>query len=209
MPYFDQYNKPQQNPWSMDSHYNSPLDWFGDAMRPVTDMMGLSTPNSVYQAAQAPHEDELTNMYLDSARGMGPSVAQMQLQRGTDRNMQQAMAFAASQRGANPGMMRQVANQRASIAQGMTGDAAMLRLQEQLAARAQLASQIEKTRQAQMWTQDRERETRANQMGFLNTLGKVGMTAATGNPMAMMGGGPQTDPNTGLYQTMNPDFSVP
>lgn len=73
------------------------------------------------------------------AAGQGPSLAQMQLQQGTDRNMQQALAMAASQRGMNPAVAAQQAmNARAQAGQQGAMQSAMLRQQEMLDAQNQL-----------------------------------------------------------------------
>lgn len=78
----------------------------------------------------------LANQYGQMAAGQGPSLAQMQLQRATDQNMQQAASMAATTgmgaRGA--GGLRQLGNQRAAIGQQMAADSGLLRMQEQLAA---------------------------------------------------------------------------
>lgn len=91
----------------------------------------------------------LIQQLQDQAAGRGPSLAQMQLQQGTDRNMAQAMALGQSQRGAGAaGMMKGIQGQQAGIAQGMAGDSAMLRLQEQMAAQQQLGQNLGATRGA-------------------------------------------------------------
>ncbi len=89
----------------------------------------------------------LIQQLQDQASGNGPSLAQMQLQKGTDQNMAQAMALGASQRGAGQaGMLKGIQGQQAGMAQGMAGDAAMLRLQEQMQARQALGTQLGQTR---------------------------------------------------------------
>ncbi len=92
--------------------------------------------------------DEIRNQQLqlmqqlqDQAAGKGPSIAQLQLQKGGDQAMSQAMALGASQRGAGrAGALKGIANQQAKIGQGMANDSAMLRLQEQMQARTQLGT---------------------------------------------------------------------
>lgn len=85
----------------------------------------------------------LIQQLQDQAAGRGPSLAQMQLQQGTDRNISQAMALGQSQRGAGAaGMLKGIQGQQAGIAQGMAGDAAMLRLQEQMSAQQNLGNQL-------------------------------------------------------------------
>ncbi len=91
----------------------------------------------------------LIQQLQDQANGTGPSLAQMQLQRGTDQNLANAMALGQSQRGAGQaGMLKGIQSQQAQIGQGMAGDAAMLRLNEQLQARNQLGQQVSAVRGA-------------------------------------------------------------
>jgi hypothetical protein len=76
------------------------------------------------------------------AQGIGaPSVANLQLQAGTDRGLAQQMAMAASQGG---GALAQRQSQRgmADISQAAAGQAAALRAQEQLAAQNQYAQAL-------------------------------------------------------------------
>lgn len=76
----------------------------------------------------------------EAALGHGPSVAQGQFRRNTDDAMAQQMALAASSRGANPLAAINAAMQnQGSIAARAAADSGMLRMQEQLAARDQLA----------------------------------------------------------------------
>lgn len=73
------------------------------------------------------------------AAGQGPSLAQQQLQAGTDRNIAQAMAMAQAQQGQGAGLaQRQVAQQQAGMAAQTNQDAGALRLQEQMQAQNML-----------------------------------------------------------------------
>lgn len=123
------------------------------------DIMGTRNPNSIQvggagQNARGLGDTRNMQMSLiqqlqDQANGVGPSLAQMQLQKGSEQNMANAMALGQSQRGAGAaGMMKGIQNQQAGIAQGMAGDSAMLRLQEQMAARNQLGQQVGQVRSA-------------------------------------------------------------
>ena len=90
----------------------------------------------------------LIQQLQDQAAGRGPSLAAAQLQQGTDRNIAQAMALSQSQRGAGAaGMLKGIQGQQAGIAQGMAGDAAMLRLSEQMAARQALGKELSGARE--------------------------------------------------------------
>ncbi len=83
---------------------------------------------------------DLYSRLKDQANGIGPSLAQAQLQQATDQNMQQALAMAASARGSNPAIQaQQAAFARAQASQQSANQAAQLRMQEQMAARQQMA----------------------------------------------------------------------
>lgn len=83
----------------------------------------------------------LMGQLQDQAAGRGPSLAQMQLQQASDRNMANALALGATQasgtRGA--GALRAIAGQQAGIGQQLAADSAMMRLQEQQQAQGMLA----------------------------------------------------------------------
>ena len=82
----------------------------------------------------------LMNTLQDQMAGQGPSLAQSQLRQATDRNIAQAIAMQASQRGGSPGVgMRQIAQSAAAANQQAAGQSADLRAQEQMAAQQQLA----------------------------------------------------------------------
>ena len=77
------------------------------------------------------------------AAGQGPSLAQNQLQRATDQNMQQAMSMGLSSQaqGMNPGSaLRAASRARASIQGQSAMDSADLRAKEQFAAQSQLGA---------------------------------------------------------------------
>ena len=96
-------------------------------------------PQEQYRAKQM----ALAGMLNQQAMGQGPSAAQAQLQMGSDRAMQQAMALGASYRGGNAlAGMRQAQFQRADIAQNATAQSAMLRAQEQQAAQQALSNHL-------------------------------------------------------------------
>ncbi len=89
----------------------------------------------------------LMQQLQDQAAGKGPSLAQLQLQKGGDQAMSQAMALGASQRGAGQaGALKGIADQQAKIGQGMANDAAILRLQEQMQARNSLGTGLSQMR---------------------------------------------------------------
>jgi hypothetical protein len=94
----------------------------------------------VQQAQAREAQMGLVRSLQAQAAGQGPSVAQQQLQQGTDRNMAGALGLVASQRGMNPGAAARLAgNQLAGINQQAAGQATTARLQEQLAAQQGLA----------------------------------------------------------------------
>jgi hypothetical protein len=94
------------------------------------------TPQDQFRAGQM----QLAGQLQDQSMGLGPSLAQSQLRQATDRNIQQSMALAASQRGANPTAgLRQAQMMAAGANQQAAAQAADIRMQEQLSARQQLA----------------------------------------------------------------------
>ncbi len=90
----------------------------------------------------------LADQLTAQAAGQGPSLAGMQLQQATNRNLAQAAALASSGRGGAQGGlgMRQVQNQQADIAGQAARDAAILRVQEQMQARESLGGLLNQTR---------------------------------------------------------------
>lgn len=88
----------------------------------------------------------LADQLTAQAAGQGPSLATMQLKQASDRNLANAMAFAASQRGGGGLALRNVRNQQTDIMGQAARDAAMARMQEQLTAREQLAGVLQGTR---------------------------------------------------------------
>jgi len=80
-------------------------------------------------------QEGLLQQLLDMAAGKAPSPAQMMLQQAADRNLADASAMAATQRGLGAtAASSQVAGQRAQIGQEAARDAGILRLQEQMQA---------------------------------------------------------------------------
>jgi hypothetical protein len=81
------------------------------------------------------------------ADGTAPSLAEMQLQRQNEQAIKQQLALAGSQRGMTPAMaQRQAAMNIGNLAAEQGARAAELRIQEQQAARAQLADVLGQTR---------------------------------------------------------------
>lgn len=93
------------------------------------------SPQDQFRAQQM----ALGNQLALQAAGQGPSAAQAQLQAGSEQNLANALAQAATYRGGNAAAgFRQAAMQRAQITQGTANQAAQLRAQEQLSAQQQL-----------------------------------------------------------------------
>lgn len=93
--------------------------------------------NTGNQAQFRQGQADLAAQLQAQAAGQGPSLAQGQLRSGTDRNLAQAYAMAQSTPG-NAGAIRSVANQRAAMGQQAAGDAAQMRMMEQMQAQNQL-----------------------------------------------------------------------
>jgi hypothetical protein len=84
------------------------------------------------------YQSLLARSLLGQASGQGPSLAQGQFQQSTDRNLAQALALSQAAGPNNAGALRNVAYRRGAISQQAAGDAAQLRLQEQMQAENQL-----------------------------------------------------------------------
>jgi hypothetical protein len=108
------------------------------------------------QAAQVARGDEqqlrarqiaLADALQAQAAGTGPSLAEQQMQRANEQAIRAQMAQAASARGGNVAMaQRQAAQNIAGIQQENAARAAELRIQEQQAARQQLAGVLDSSR---------------------------------------------------------------
>jgi hypothetical protein len=85
-------------------------------------------------------QNQLAGNLQATLRGEGPSVAQLQMQQGLNQSLGNAASMAASQRGVSPAMAMRLAQQnQAQMAQNTVGQSGMLRAQEQMAARGELA----------------------------------------------------------------------
>lgn len=92
-------------------------------------------------------QEGLIAQLQDQAAGRGPSLAQNQLRQAQDRNIKQALALLSANRGANPAQAgRLIGDQTALINQQAGAQSADLALQEQLAARQQLAGVLGQAR---------------------------------------------------------------
>ncbi len=144
----------------------------------------------------------LADALAAQASGKGPSLANAQLQQGTDRNIQAQMAMAASQRGAGAaGAGRQLAYQQAASRQQMAGDAATLRLNEQMQAQNQLGGLLAGMRGADdqqnryfeqqandLYTQQMQARQARESLGVQYDLGLRGV-AVNGQGQAMQAAG--------------------
>lgn len=119
---------------------------------PITYNLGAYTPAASTAYGAAPMQDVnqsnearaiqmgLANQLTNQANGVGPSLAQIQLQKGKDANIASAMALGASQRGVTAGQgLRSIADATANANQVTAQQAAELRLQEQQQAQALLS----------------------------------------------------------------------
>lgn len=101
------------------------------------------------------------------ANGQGPSLAGAQLREATNRNIRQQMAVAAAQ-GGNPAAAQRSAALNAIAANRQAGiDAATMRVQEQLAARQQLAGVLDSGRAQDIGVNTSQAQL-AQQMGLAN-----------------------------------------
>lgn len=93
----------------------------------------------------------LAQALMAQANGQGPSLANLQLQQATNQAANQAAGAIASQRGMNPAQQaRLILQNQAAVNQQAAGQSAMLRMQEQLAAREQLGNVLANQRQGDL-----------------------------------------------------------
>lgn len=135
------------------------------------------------QSQYAGDQGSLIAMLTAQANGQGPSLADMELQQATDRNLSSAAALAGSGRGGvNPALAaRNLGNAQASISQTAAGQAAMARVNEEMQARQALADAIATARGQDITqaTANQNAEIAGQQLGVTNALGAQGITAAS------------------------------
>lgn len=103
------------------------------------------------------NQSDFINQLQRQMRGEGPSLANLQLQQATDRNIAQQMGQAASQRGVNPALAARLAmNNIAGINQQAAQDSAIIRQQEMMNAQQQLGGAIAGQRQGDLAATDRD-----------------------------------------------------
>lgn len=128
---------------------------------------------------------------LDLAQGKVQSPAQLMMQQAADRNLSDAAALTASQRGLGASAAgSQVAGQRAQIGQELSRDMGILRLQEQMQA-TQAASRVAEGLRGQDIAQEQARAQIGIARDQLNTSMKerflaMGMTAEQADRAAAM-----------------------
>lgn len=108
---------------------------------------------------------DLARQLMSQASGEGPSLAEMQLQRGMDQNLKNQAALIASRKGVNPATAaRSVAMMGATSGQDLVNQAAQLRLNEQLQKQNLLAQALQGQRGLDITQQGQN----------VNTLGTFG-----------------------------------
>lgn len=138
----------------------------------------------------------LVSQLQQQAAGQGPSIANMQLQQGADRNLKNAIAMQASQRGGMAGglAMRNIAQQRADIGQQLAGQAGMQRLQEQ--------------QQAQQMLGGVSGGARGQDIGLATEQAQLGQQAALANQNANLQQMALNDKMSSFYNTGLADLDM-
>lgn len=103
--------------------------------------MGATNLGVNIDPAWAQYQKDLAAQLLAQAKGEGPSLAQMQLKKATDRTMAQSLGTIKAGLGSNPALAARTAGLAASQQLANQGaESGLLRLKEQLAAQEQLAA---------------------------------------------------------------------
>lgn len=119
-------------------------------------------------------QQDLINALTASANGQGPSVADMQMQKGTDDALKSAMALAASGRSGTAGGRLKAALDSASLAQQENArNASMLKVQEQLASRDMLGRLLGQGRDQDIGLATSQATADINQTGLNDALAKA------------------------------------
>jgi len=138
----------------------------------------------------------LVSQLQQQASGQGPSLADMQLRQGADRNLANAIAMQASQRGGMAGglAMRNIAQQRADIGQNLAAQSGMQRLQEQ--------------QQAQQMLGGISGGARGQDIGLATSQAELGQQAALANQSAALQQQALNDKMAGFYNTGLADLDM-
>jgi len=135
----------------------------------------------------------LVSQLQNQAAGQGPSIAQMQLQQGADRNLANAIAMRAGGQGGGLAM-RNIAQQRADIGQQLAGQAGIQRLQEQ--------------QQAQQMLGGVAGGARGQDIGLATEQAQLGQQAALANQNAALQQTALNDKMAGFYNTGLADLDM-
>jgi hypothetical protein len=126
------------------------LPEYAQGQKQMSDMLsGYQTRQSAFGPTDIFREGQLAQIQAlqQQAAGQGPSLAQLQLQQATNRNLAQQMAATAAGSAPNAGLaLRQGLLGGAMASQGAAGQSAQLRLQEQMDAQSQLANALQSGR---------------------------------------------------------------
>lgn len=145
--------------------------------------LGLVSPDSVQTAFGNSKDDpritaqqrELSALMGGAARGEGPSASGAQFKASADQLMAQQYALAASQPGLAPAQaLRGAQMGAAGIGQGLAGQMAAMRLQEQERARMAWMAMLQQQQQGGL------QRDQANAAALGGTLGAIGQAATAG-----------------------------
>lgn len=116
----------------------------GKPIKKITDLVlgRQKTPEEKITPVDTSNQQQLYSMYLNQAKGLGPSFASMQMRQGMSEAARQASSQAASARGGNVALAQRSAALGQAAANASIANAAMTqRVQEQQAAMAGAAGQ--------------------------------------------------------------------
>lgn len=147
-----------------------------------------------------PQQSEFAKQLAAGALGQGPSIADAQMKQAMERNLQQQMAVAMSQRGVSPALAQRNASMGAAKASASMGsDAAIARLQEQRNQQNAFQNYLSNQQNYQTSALGGAANTAANiaqikeqqrgsDMGLIGGLMQAGGTLAAGGANKAMGG---------------------
>ncbi len=148
---------------------------------------GMIDPMSAEQLRIAQEQQQLAAALRAQAEGKTPSLAEMQFRRGLESSQAAIQSQLASARGLSPGQaQRLAARQQAALGATGAGQAAEIRLREQMASQAALANLLAQSRQGALGgystaaeLAQRERQLRAEIASGIQSRAQARQTAFT------------------------------
>ena len=153
-------------------------------------LFGSQPGKSTYELGGGAAGATLQDLMLQRAQGMGPSAAELMMNRGMQQQVAAGRSAAASMPGVSPGLaMRQAGQREASAMSNVGQQMGIMRAQEQAAAQQMLANWLQQQDRMKL-EQDMYNAARQQRQGMLGSLLQTGGTVlGAGIGAGWFGGG--------------------